>query len=102
MIKQLSAKIDGRGMEDDLEIIDAILEERGIQDLDSFLHPTEDDLVPFEKMKGLNEAYQMIDDAITMGERFLIHEDIDADGVDGGTIITKYLSSKAEMRFHRQ
>lgn len=94
MIKQLSAKIDGRGMEDDLEIIDAILEERGIQDLDSFLHPTEDDLVPFEKMKGLNEAYQMIDDAITMGERFLIHEDIDADGVDGGTIITKYLQAR--------
>lgn len=81
-------------MEDNLEIIDAILEERGIQDLDSFLRPTEDDLVPFEKMKGLNEAYQMIDDAITMSEKFLIHEDIDADGVDGGTIITKYLQAR--------
>ena len=94
MIKQLSAKIDGRGMEDDLEIIDAILEERGVEDLDEFLHPTEDDLIPFEKMKGLNEAYQMIDDAITMGERFLIHEDIDADGADGGTILTKYLQAR--------
>lgn len=94
MIKQLSAKIDGREMEDDLEIIDAILEERGIEDLDSFLHPTDEDLIPFEKMKGLNEAYQMIDDAITIGERFLIHEDIDADGVDGGTIITKYLQAR--------
>ena len=94
MQKVLTAKIDGRGMEDNLEIIDAILEERGVEDLDSFLHPTEDDLVPFEKMKGLNEAYQMIDDAITMGERFLIHEDIDADGVDGGTILTKYLQAR--------
>ena len=94
MQKVLTAKIDGRGMEDNLEIIDAILEERGIDNLDAFLHPTEDDLVPFEKMKGLNEAYQMIDDAITMGEKFLIHEDIDADGVDGGTIITKYLQAR--------
>lgn len=94
MKKTLKAKIDGREMEDNLEIIDAILEERGIEDLDSFLHPTEDDLVPFKKMKGLNEAYQMIDDAITMGERFLIHEDIDADGADGGTILTKYLQAR--------
>lgn len=94
MKKILQAKIDGRKMEDDLKIIDAILEERGIQDLDGFLHPTEDDLIPFEKMKGLNEAYQMIDDAITMGEKFLIHEDIDADGADGGTILTKYLQAR--------
>lgn len=94
MKKTLKAKIDGREMEDNLEIIDAILEERGIDNLDAFLHPTEDDLVPFEKMKGLNEAYQMIDDAIAMGEKFLIHEDIDADGVDGGTIITKYLQAR--------
>ena len=36
----------------------------------------------------------MIDDAITMGERFLIHEDIDADGADGGTILTKYLQAR--------
>lgn len=46
MQKVLTAKVDGRGMEDDLEIIDAILEERGIQDLDEFLRPTEDALVP--------------------------------------------------------
>ena len=94
MIKQLTAKIDGREMEDGLEIVDAILESRNIEDIDAFLHPTEDDLVPFEKMKGLHEAYQMIDDAITMGEKFLIHEDIDADGADGGTIITKYLQAR--------
>ena len=91
MIKQLTAKIDGRGMEDDLEIVDAILEERGIQDLDEFLHPTEDDLIPFEKMKGLSDAYRMIDDAITMGEKFLILADVDQDGCGSNAIITRYL-----------
>lgn len=91
MIKQLTAKIDGRGMEDDLEIVDAILEERGIQDLDEFLHPTEDDLIPFEEMKGLSDAYRMIDDAITMGEKFLILADVDQDGCGSNAIITRYL-----------
>ena len=91
MIKRLSAKIDGREMEDDLEIIDAILDSRGIEDVESFLRPTEDDLVPFEKMKGLNEAYQMIDDAITMGDKFLILADVDQDGCGSNAIITRYL-----------
>ena len=91
MIKQLSAKIDGRGMEDNLEIIDAILEERGIEDLDSFLHPTEDGLVPFEKMKNINKAYEIIDDGITMGDKFLILADTDCDGISAGAIITRYL-----------
>ena len=51
MQKILTAKIDGREMEDNLEIVDAILEERGIDNLDTFLHPTVDDLVLFEIMK---------------------------------------------------
>ena len=91
MIKQLTAKIDGREIEDDLEIIDAILEERGIEDLDSFLHPTEDDLIPFEKMKNINKAYEIIDDGITMGEKFLVLADTDCDGISAGAIMTRYL-----------
>lgn len=91
MQKVLTAKIDGRQMEDDFEIIDAILESRNIDDVGAFLKPTEEDLVPFEDMKGLNEAYQIIDDAITMGEKFLVLADVDADGCCSNAIITKYL-----------
>lgn len=91
MIKQLTAKIDGREMEDDLEIIDAILESRGIDDVADFLRPTEDDMVPFEDMKGLDEAYRMIEDAITMGEKFLVLSDVDTDGVSSSAIIVRYL-----------
>ena len=91
MIKQLTAKIDGREMEDDFEIIEAILDERGIDDIASFLKPTEDDLIPFEDMNGLEEAYQIIDDSITMGEKFLVLADVDADGCCSNAIITKYL-----------
>ena len=78
-------------MEDDLEIIDAVLYERGIDDIMSFLKPSEEDMIPFEKMKGLEEAYQIIDDAITMGEKFLVLADVDADGCCSNAIITKYL-----------
>ena len=91
MIKQLTARIDGRQMEDDFEIIDAILEARGIEDVGAFLKPTIEDMIPFEEMKGLHEAYQLIDDAITMGEKFLVLADVDADGCSSNAIITRYL-----------
>ena len=94
MLKKLTAKLDGRQMEDEFEIIDAILEARGIEDVGSFLKPSPDDMIPFEQMKGLHDAYVMIDDAITMGEKFAVHEDIDADGADGGAILTKYLRAR--------
>lgn len=90
MIKQLTAKINGIGMSD-AEIIDAILESRGIEDIGSFLRPSEDALIPFEEMKGLEDAYQIIDDAITMGEKFLVLADVDADGCTSNAIITRYL-----------
>ena len=91
MKKILRAKIDGRQMEDDFEIIDTILYNRNINDIVSFLKPTADDMIPFEEMKGLEEAYQIIDDAITMGEKFLVLADVDADGCCSNAIITKYL-----------
>lgn len=93
MIKQLTAKVDGREMEDDLEIIDAILEERGIEDLDSFLHPTEDDLIPFEKLNGAEEAAQVIVDAIDDDETFMIYYDNDLDGTTAGSIAYRYLKN---------
>ena len=91
MEKVLTAKIDGREMEDDFEIIDAILDSRGIEDVTAFLKPSIDDMIPFDEMKGLEEAYQIIDDAIVMGEKFLVLADVDADGCCSNAIITRYL-----------
>ena len=90
MQKVLTAKINGIGM-DDSEIIDAILESRGIEDVGAFLKPSIDDMIPFDEMNGLEEAYQIIDDAITMGEKFLVLADVDADGCCSNAIITRYL-----------
>ena len=90
MEKILTAKINGIGMSDS-EIIDAILESRGIDDISEFLRPSSDALIPFEELHGLEEAYHVIDDAITMGEKFLVLADVDADGVTSSAIITRYL-----------
>lgn len=90
MEKILTAKVNGIGM-DDTEILDAILESRDIDDVGAFLKPSIDDLIPFEEMHRLEEAYQIIDDAITMGEKFLVLADVDADGCCSNAIITKYL-----------
>lgn len=90
MIKQLTAKRNCIGM-DDAEIIDTILDLRGIDDIGEFLRPSSDALIPFGEMKGLEEAYQVIDDAVTMGEKFLVLADVDTDGVTSSAIITRYL-----------
>ena len=90
MQKILTAKINGVGM-DDTEIIDAILENRDIDDVGSFLKPSIDDMIPFDEMQGLEAAYQIIDDAIVMGEKFLVLADVDADGCCSNAIITRYL-----------
>lgn len=92
MEKILTAKVNGIGM-DDTEILDAILDSRGIEDVGAFLKPTEEDLVPFEEMHGLEEAAQVIIDAIDNNETFLIYFDNDLDGTTSGSIAYRYLKN---------
>lgn len=92
LIKNWNVKIDGRDM-DHVEIIEALMESRGIENVNKFLNPTEDSLVPFEKLKGLEQGYQIIQDTLDNDGEFIIHFDVDVDGVSAGTIMTKYLSN---------
>lgn len=92
LIKNWNVKIDGRDM-DHVEIIEALMESRGIENVNKFLNPTEDSLVPFEKLKGLEQGYQIIQDTLDNNGEFIIHFDVDVDGVSAGTIMTKYLSN---------
>ena len=92
MKKTLSAKIDGREMTDS-EIIDAILENREIENIESFLRPSTDNLIPFEELSGLDEAYNIITNTINNNGRFLVYFDQDCDGISAGTIMTRYLKA---------
>ena len=71
MKKVLKAKYDCCGM-DNSEIIETILDDRNITDVHEFLHPSEDSLIPFEKLKNIDKAYDIIDEGIAMGYKFCV------------------------------
>lgn len=91
MRKKWNIKIDGRGLEQD-EIIDSLLSSRNIDDLDSFLHPSEDDMLPLEKLHNIDKAAQVILDGVDdIDSAFLVYFDTDSDGCTAGSIATRYL-----------
>ena len=46
---------DCRGMYED-EIVQTIFEQRGIEDIDHFMNPTKEDLLPLDSLYSVNEA----------------------------------------------
>lgn len=83
---------DCRGMYED-EIFDVILAQRGIIDPNSFLNPTEEELLPPETLLRIDEAYKRVDKAIKNNERICVLADTDVDGISSGAIITRYLKN---------
>ena len=92
MKKNWNIKIDGRGL-DEAEIIDALLESRGIKDVDKFLNPSEEDMIPFEDLIGIEKAAKIVMDGIENGSYFIVHWDVDTDGVSAGAIMSRYLKN---------
>ena len=90
MKTEWNIKIDGRGLTD-VEIIEALMESRGIKDYEKFLTPTEDDIIPYDEMLGVEEGCDIVLNTIENGGKFIVHFDVDQDGISSGTIITRYL-----------
>ena len=88
MIKTYNIKHDCRGMTDG-EIIDAILTDRGIDDIDHFLNPTENDLLPLDSLQNINEAYKLLEKHIDGNIHILW--DTDTDGITSGAIMHRYM-----------
>lgn len=93
MEKKWTVKHDCRGLETN-EIIDVILEDRGVEDINALLYPNEDCLIPFEKMKNIDRAAKVILDGIENGNKFLVYWDTDDDGCSSGAIATRWLRNK--------
>ena len=90
MIKQLTAKIDGRNM-DNNEIVESILENRKIDNITHFLNPNVEDMFPLNALKGVDEACDIINNYVDANGKFLVYFDVDSDGVGSGAIMTRYL-----------
>ena len=95
MQKKWNVKYDCRGMETN-EIIDVILEDRGVELLGEFLYPSEDALVPFEEMKNIDRAAQIILDGIEKNKRFLVYADVDTDGCTANAIAVRWLKEHTD------
>lgn len=90
MQKKWTVKRDCRGLTTN-EIINAILEDRGVDNVDVLLHPDEECLIPFEKMRNIDRAAQIITANIENGGSFFVHFDTDTDGVSAGSIAVRWL-----------
>ena len=82
------------------EIIDVILEDRGVENIHNLLYPDEDCLIPFEKMKNIDRAAQIIAKNIENDGSFFVHFDTDTDGVSAGSIAVRWLKNHTDRVFY--
>lgn len=73
------------------DTISYLLRLRGIKDQNRFLNPSIDDLIALDDMKNIDSAANVIINGINDHKRFLIHFDVDIDGISAGTIMYRYL-----------
>ena len=95
MQKKWTVKHDCRGMEVN-EIIDVILEDRGIEDFNALLYPGEECLVPYEEMRNIDRAADVIMNGIENNSRFLVYADVDADGCTANAIAVRWLKNHTD------
>lgn len=91
MTKNYNILNDCRGMYEE-EIFETILESRGIKNVDGFLYPTEDNLLPLDSLLYIEDAAKRVQQAVENNERIAILWDTDTDGSSSGAIITRYLN----------
>lgn len=99
MQKKWNIKHDCRGMGTN-EIINTILEDRGVEDINSLLYPDEECLIPFEKMKNIDRAAQIISKNIENDGSFFVHFDTDTDGVSAGSIAVRWLKNHTDRVYY--
>ena len=99
MEKKWTIKYDCRGMSTD-EIINTILEDRGVEDVDALLYPDEDCLIPFKEMKNIDRAAKIIAENIENDGGFFVHFDTDTDGVSAGSIAVRWLRNHTDRVYY--
>ncbi len=82
-------------------LIATILMNRGIEQPQEFIYPSEDSLHDPFLMQGMEKATQRILEAIEKHEKIAIYGDYDVDGITSTAIMVKFLAShKADVIYH--
>ena len=89
---------DCKGMYEQ-EIIDTILENRRIKDVEHFLNPRKEDLLPLDSLMKIDEARKIVEQGFDNNKTFGVFFDVDLDGVSSGTIMTRYLQKYTDKVF---
>lgn len=78
------------------DILQQIAKIRGIDDPDTFLNPTEDELHSPYLMKNIEDASNRIIRAIGENQKIVVSYDPDADGITATTVMLRYLGNYTE------
>ena len=88
---KVNIKSDCRGW-DVRDVVEQIFEDRGIDDPEHFLNPTEDDMLPLEDLKNIKEASDLVLLNVSFGRKIGLLSDVDLDGITSAAIIYRYLT----------
>jgi single-stranded-DNA-specific exonuclease len=76
-----------------LSPIETVLRNRGIEDIQSFLHTSEKDVIPWSKLRNIDEAVDCLLKHIEIGSKIFIQVDADFDGFSSSTMLINYLTN---------
>jgi single-stranded-DNA-specific exonuclease len=85
--------------------IEQILKNRGIEDVESFLSPSESNVIHHSKLKNIYEGVEMLLNHIEKGSKIFVQVDSDMDGIASSSILINYLKKtipkvKIQWRIH--
>ncbi len=82
-------------------VIATILLNRGVQEVETFIHPSAEQLPDPFLMKGMEPAAQRILQALDRGEHITVYGDYDVDGITSTAILVSFLKEhKAEVNYY--
>ncbi len=94
-LTEIEPRTFGRGTYSYSPFFLQLLGQRGLQssdEIDSFLHPSRENLLNPFLMKGMQTAVERIHRARVQDEKILVHGDYDVDGITGSAIVSLVLS----------